>query len=1464
MSLTPTTAWRKAAAAGKVEPVLLFEFKPTVLYAEKNFRGDWAAGEEVSNLDVDHPTDELRLAISSEAVIIEQQEKQQAERRFYAAGRYRFLGYEREPKPGYLMTAAQVVQFSRAFKLQKLYIGLENRENTYKGNSKIFLLTNFQHPNRALHAHWYGGSRERVDSPSELERLFTGADKIDEIVIDHSLDGESVEDGGPVIETDSAGQNWRVFDFSKKNVWMPGGYTPCAIVISVDSLYNIFFLRLKVGEARGMHGNGNFYLFNAEDSKFIEPDQSMAFKFEAQGYEATGSGIWEFDLGDPAGYRGELELRYVEPSGTKVVFKMRESGSQYLLKFLAWKTARDGFRITQRYVQVKPVFESDSTRLETPRVFSMRAVFYDSHKFVLASSRLFGYPNVVKEAPDYSTDGDPLAGKASFTDISQIEMLDPGGMISGLFSRYEMKNDEVVVMLGFAGAGLAESDFLAFRTLWIEDWEVADGMVTVHCYDQQVRFREAEAPTPDDPPDQTEEIHYDRMIPEAIKRDLLQRARIRKSKINNGNFTALASAFVWQLTYVIEKPKSLQAVDQALNQHIGGFQVIDEQGKWRCAYTDMNASPDPSTEYLTGDDLVLRSEAFHPGRKHLKNIVTVLYGGTGSDDKGYRGIVIDYDEASEKANKEHAADKLHSEFIPAASTDVAIAVARRRLNVQKNGVRSVEWSTKLKFAYLQIGDHIHIDSTLYSRPGVSSPNPLLVMITRKQINRNLARIHWAGIVLLDNEESEESAPTVNPPQNVAITPGGDGTVSWSWDKSTDDTGAEGQKYELFQRLAHLEAWGPKKITANADGSADYSQPDSDFTELVAYDFGVRFVDSSGRVSAIVAVEDKLLTDSALAPPDAGDWEALPADGAVLIFVNSDVSGAHHYNVYARPNMNDGWQLTGAIPAPGADNEPFSFVPSNPYECAGRIYAFRLCTVNRWGAEGNPSDVKTMGYSPLQKAKKILSAPTLVSAGGYPQISRTAVGPYQKFSIRLKIEPYADEEDLAGYYEVWQRNDEGSGQVSWSGWQKLPDCLIKQSEFGSPACGIIYYDTKDVQLKPGYYYQFKTRAVGRNNQPGTFSDIQTIQLTDDTTGPDQPTIVVTSLPLGLLINISEPAQDGGACLDFAYFKVEGKEAAGSWGTLDPEYRSTVYIHDLANASMSESWQFRITAYDHSGNASTVSAESSAKSPQKASGDSILVNAITTGHCNFTVVGTGNVVGTINASSEGIKISAGKIQISGSCEFSSGYDPTSKVAALGGAYNSAASGARVRIFPDANTGILAIDNAANEVFKVLVGGTNVGDVIIGNPAGQYVKWDKSAGTLLIEGRMKTAETGIRLEIGHYGSADAVVTYGPTGGARAILDRAGLSVSAGAFVSAATAISSSIGFNVLGHQVVGARQAAVGDASNFVEVQAVAGDDTINMSDLNTKLGILHDRCEILKTRFNTLLDRLGTPGHGLTAD
>ena len=67
-----------------------------------------------------------------------------------------------------------------------------------------------------------------------------------------------------------------------------------------------------------------------------------------------------------------------------------------------------------------------------------------------------------------------------------------------------------------------------------------------------------------------------------------------------------------------------------------------------------------------------------------------------------------------------------------------------------------------------------------------------------------------------------------------------------------------------------------------------------------------------------------------------------------------------------------------------------------------------------------------------------------------------------------------------------------------------------------------------------------------------------------------------------------------------------------------------------------------------------------------------------------------------------------------------------------FRSSVSGARVEIFPNPDTGIVCYDAAGGEVFKTILAGTNVGDVIMGSYAGgKYAMWDSSASKFYIVG-------------------------------------------------------------------------------------------------------------------------------------
>jgi hypothetical protein len=87
----------------------------------------------------------------------------------------------------------------------------------------------------------------------------------------------------------------------------------------------------------------------------------------------------------------------------------------------------------------------------------------------------------------------------------------------------------------------------------------------------------------------------------------------------------------------------------------------------------------------------------------------------------------------------------------------------------------------------------------------------------------------------------------------------------------------------------------------------------------------------------------------------------------------------------------------------------------------------------------------------------------------------------------------------------------------------------------------------------------------------------------------------------------------------------------------------------------------------------------------------------------------------------------------------------------------SQARIEMFPDANTGFIAYDASNNQVFRILVGGTNQGDVEFGDYASnQGILWDRSAATLTIRGTLNADNAVItNLEVDQFKAGQSVQT-------------------------------------------------------------------------------------------------------------
>jgi hypothetical protein len=126
-----------------------------------------------------------------------------------------------------------------------------------------------------------------------------------------------------------------------------------------------------------------------------------------------------------------------------------------------------------------------------------------------------------------------------------------------------------------------------------------------------------------------------------------------------------------------------------------------------------------------------------------------------------------------------------------------------------------------------------------------------------------------------------------------------------------------------------------------------------------------------------------------------------------------------------------------------------------------------------------------------------------------------------------------------------------------------------------------------------------------------------------------------------------------------------------------------------------------------------------------GGKITTGSITTSQLTFDPALNGHIVASINSHPEGLQIDTANFAISGATIFTK---------SLGGSYASANSVPRVRIFPndDPNTAIEVVDDYGRFAFRALIGGNQIGDIIIGNWAGnQGIYYDASAQTTSFAG-------------------------------------------------------------------------------------------------------------------------------------
>lgn len=141
--------------------------------------------------------------------------------------------------------------------------------------------------------------------------------------------------------------------------------------------------------------------------------------------------------------------------------------------------------------------------------------------------------------------------------------------------------------------------------------------------------------------------------------------------------------------------------------------------------------------------------------------------------------------------------------------------------------------------------------------------------------------------------------------------------------------------------------------------------------------------------------------------------------------------------------------------------------------------------------------------------------------------------------------------------------------------------------------------------------------------------------------------------------------------------------------------------------------------------------------------ILGNTITASEIAANTITASEILGNTITATEiaASTITATEVSIAQLSAISAAMGDLTSGTITGGTIKTAGSGARVEMYPDVNTGLVVYDDQLTpaKVLEILVAGTDVGDVIIGDYASNKgAKWDKSAAIFAVKGTITVDST------------------------------------------------------------------------------------------------------------------------------
>lgn len=479
-----------------------------------------------------------------------------------------------------------------------------------------------------------------------------------------------------------------------------------------------------------------------------------------------------------------------------------------------------------------------------------------------------------------------------------------------------------------------------------------------------------------------------------------------------------------------------------------------------------------------------------------------------------------------------------------------------------------------------------------------------------------------------------------------------------------------------------------------------------------------------------------------------------------------VSAGKYTKRYISQSPQDSITLTGGNTAPPAINNLQVYGMGSATYFTGADCKFTWTRVSRYGAGDTGAGEDGAGYAYCDVNFKDFEIQILVNGN----VVRTEFVTDNWYEYTWEKNAADNNGNAAGEFtiRIWQRNyynrrsdsyvelavtNPAPKQVSgvtydFSG----KDCVISWSP--RPSCDIDHRRYKIVITGDGgarTYYRdatsfFYSYDENVDQNGGTGSRSLTIdiyaedwfgQLSPATTispvnaAPAAPTVTVTPF-----FNLAMLKWDDVADTDLRYYEI-WQSTTGAWG--GEEQLATKVSGTMAmpkNDADDAKLYFKVRGVDSFGSGE-FSAAAEAEFVQIDTddlGDEVITAAKVTTAELITLsaqIAEGIIENAHIANLDGGKITASsitadKLNVTQMSAITANLGTVTAGTLTGTTIQTAESGARVLLDTEK---LVAYDNAAAEIFKILLTGADVGDVIFGNTATAYMRWDKSASKLVI---------------------------------------------------------------------------------------------------------------------------------------